>query len=706
MTQARGFLHFLTLCSALALAPVSRGGEGVRTEITVGEGPEREVRFASGGTVYVEALVEGRWIGRSWNAQARWERSPGHLPEPAFQIEVKDEPGAKATSLDSGWQWVSAVEVNEARRGGRHHRVELSHRILPITVRLHTYLDGTAVLTRWLEITNSSARSLALIALAPWSGRLWEEDAPMVLGCSLIQSDQQTGSFGWRALEAGLTAIQNTHEPCYDDPYFVLRHETKGEYFFGQLAWPSLYRMEFLKKDGLTFRLGPLAVGGALRVLATGETIETPAVHLCHGRGDFDSVVQEMHDHVRRSVLPPRRPELSHRIEYIANGDTGTCLYKGDDFNEKNLRPCVDVAAAVGAELFLIDGPFWAEKKDRAAEDDDWDGFNWLEANKKLFPSGLRTLSGYAHQKGLLFGAYARTEGRGMMGSGAPDMFEAASRTIEKHQLDLYRHDTSSNQWRDWVHSQTREGFEECILWRHHEVFYKAAQRIHQNLPSVILQQAAGGGARSDLATAAYWQESFQSDLTPAPLVYKMMAGFSVYLPPEALQSAYHGMWGSTQPDKTTLLRCIFALGNIPCIYWTQLPGKVEEIKPEELKEWRKYSDLYKGFVRPLLSSCKVYHHAPVNGRGGWDSGSWLAMEFVSPDRKKGWALVVRYPEERSSTFSFRPKGLEAEKRYRVAFDNSGRSENHTGSDLMRAGLSLNLPVEPASELLVFEALE
>ena len=136
------------------------------------------------------------------------------------------------------------------------------------------------------------------------------------------------------------------------------------------------------------------------------------------------------------------------------------------------------------------------------------------------------------------------------------------------------------------------------------------------------------------------------------------------------------------------------------------MPGKVEEIEPEALKEWRKYSDLYKGFIRPLVSSCKVYHHAPVNGREGWDAGSWLAMEFMAPDRRKGWALVVRYPEDRSSTFSFRARGLEAEALYRVAFDNSGRSEHHTGSDLMRTGLSLNLAAEPASELLLFEALE
>ena len=34
----------------------------------------------------------------------------------------------------------------------------------------------------------------------------------------------------------------------------------------------------------------------------------------------------------------------------------------------KNLRPCVDVAAAVGAELFLIDGPLWDHSRPRAAE--------------------------------------------------------------------------------------------------------------------------------------------------------------------------------------------------------------------------------------------------------------------------------------------------------------------------------------------------
>lgn len=78
--------------------------------------------------------------------------------------------------------------------------------------------------------------------------------------------------------------------------------------------------------DGLSFAIGPLAPSGALRVLAPGETAATPAVHLFVGKGDFDAVVQEMHEHIRRSLLPPRRPELSYRIQYVANGDTGNDL--------------------------------------------------------------------------------------------------------------------------------------------------------------------------------------------------------------------------------------------------------------------------------------------------------------------------------------------------------------------------------------------
>jgi hypothetical protein len=59
-----------------------------------------------------------------------------------------------------------------------------------------------------------------------------------------------------------------------------------------------------------------------------------------------------------------------------------------------------DVAAAVGLEAFILDGPMWTSAYG-----------NWLVPDQTRFPNGLKPLGDYAHKKGLLFGAYFETEG-------------------------------------------------------------------------------------------------------------------------------------------------------------------------------------------------------------------------------------------------------------------------------------------------------
>lgn len=662
---------------------------------------DHQVQFVSGGAACVEALIDGRWVCRSRSADGKIKKPYWQFVRSAFELVIKKEPLGKTISLFENWRWVDAKETPGQKQGSRQLTVELASTIVPMTVKVHTLLDGTAVMTRRLEITNTSDQPLAIAEVVPWSGRLWNEtskSSPIMLGCSTVRSVQQgLGSFAWRPLEDGATVIQNTVEPCHDDPYFFLHNESKGEYFFGQLAWPSIYKMTFTQSDGLTFDIGPTTIRGELvRVLSPGETIQTPAVHLCHLKGDFDAVVQEMHEHVRRSVLPDLPPERAHRVQYVANNDTGTNLFIGKDFNEANLRKCVDVAAAVGAELFLIDGPYWAQTGGKH-------GWEWLHADKMQFPDGLKALGDYAHQKGLLFGVYARTEGIDMVTSGRPDMFETVCGMIEAHGLDLYRHDTSASQWTHWLHSRVHHGFEECLSFRHHNVFYDTARRVHEKYPDVILQQAHGGGARSDLATVGCWHENMQSDRTSLPLVYRMRAGISVFLPPEVTQSTYYGMC-SNPPDETTLKRCVYALGNIPCIFWTVLPANENEITPEDMAEWKKYSDLYKTFIRPLLPTCKVYHHAPINAKDDWDTGDWYVEEFFSPDRTKGWATIVSYPQSRDLTYEFCPKGIDENKTYKVTFDNTNETKTYTGSELMAKGLSIQVRPEVRSELVLFES--
>lgn len=84
-----------------------------------------------------------------------------------------------------------------------------------------------------------------------------------------------------------------------------------------------------------------------------------------------------------------------------------------------------------------------------------------------------------------------------------------------------------------------------------------------------------------ELATLARWQEHNTSDRAAKLYVYQELSGLSVYLPPEVLVTLNGMVEPEARPDLTTLLRCIYAIGNTPMIFNGVLPGSVEELKPE-----------------------------------------------------------------------------------------------------------------------------
>src|SRR5579884_309762 len=74
--------------------------------------PYHGVRYVSGLTIYEEALVDGRWIGRYWSTNGRirpdmFIDGPNHdavqnLPIEAFELEIDGQ------VLTSYWEWVDA----------------------------------------------------------------------------------------------------------------------------------------------------------------------------------------------------------------------------------------------------------------------------------------------------------------------------------------------------------------------------------------------------------------------------------------------------------------------------------------------------------------------------------------------------------------------------------------------------------------------
>jgi alpha-galactosidase len=137
-----------------------------------------------------------------------------------------------------------------------------------------------------------------------------------------------------------------------------------GQTFVSELAWGGNYEFALdcrrsqeeeisCRQASLFFRLGLSGWDPVLRVLDPGETLETPAVHLGLFQTDTDAIVQATHDHVRHVVMPAQIPGRHVEVEANHRG------YMTDFESVAAIRADLDVAAAVGAEMYVIDAGWY-----------------------------------------------------------------------------------------------------------------------------------------------------------------------------------------------------------------------------------------------------------------------------------------------------------------------------------------------------------
>jgi len=687
-----------------------------------------EVRYTTERTVYLEGLVDGCWSGRYWSCDGRLNVAYERSSEPAFRLALDGE------EVADGWRFAHLSE-EPAQDGAKHAVVELTHPARQVRVKVHTLLDGSPVITRWLEIFNDGTKPVAITQVRPWTtwlcvaGAFWGEsappryyDTPFTLGWFTKSNHCWEGWFDWKPLEPGQTVLGCDKGQCFDDPFFIVRNDGNGEYLIGDLAWSANWRMEadYTPGGGNVLRLGigPVA-NEALQLVAPGAAVTTPAVHMGRVAGDLDATVQAMHDHVRRSVLPVRDTDRAWRIQYSVPGDQGYLSPKFADpagCTEKNLMDQADLAEALGAELFIMDAWWWDKQGD------------W-SASKERFPRGLEPLAEYVHGKGMLFGLYGEIE-KASPGSRISEehpewlewlkpwpildlahpepaawMESQLAGLVERYKLDLFRLDYN-------IPSEVplegapmdASGQSVNRWWSYYDTFAGIFRRLHEKYPSVVLQQAACGGGRNDFGTVGLFDEAYLTDGLRMPYELQNYCGQTLHLPPEILVIA-HGADGgggyAHVENFDTYLRLTYTLGT-PWIYAGMTAPSLKELSVERRERFLHYGKLYREFIRPLLPACRVYHHAPVSARGGVEADNWFAMEFASRERDRGWATVVRTASRGEDTYIFRPRGLSMSRKYSVSLDSSGDSVTMEGIQLMREGLPLRLESVGQSELVLF----
>jgi alpha-galactosidase len=689
-------------------------------------------RCVSETTVREEILDHGRLIGLYWSAVGEVLRQvgPGRgkqslaldpviYPVAAFELEMDGQ------LLCNHWEWIGAHERPGFVAGTVEAVVELRHRVRPVTVNVVTRLDGTPILTRWLEIANTGATSAALSAVSPYAGMLWRTQAgwdvapgkkpAFSVGYDLAQQWGQEGDFAWVSLPDENLRIERTHDKNYGAPSFILRNETTGEFFFVALAWSSNWAAEFAPTpDGLlSVRLGPIGPA-PLRVIAPGETVKSPEVHLGPLHCGFDAAVAAWHRHMRASVVParPRGKEMYSVAGHVV------------EFPGEWILREIDIAQEMGVDAFMVDAGWygdvfggWTERRG-----DWWEG-SWL-------PGGLAGIREHAHHRGLLFGLWMEPEAAGplskvamehpdwllqtddgrwpggvrVLNLGKPEatrFFEdEIIRVIRDHKLDFFKIDYNVR-----VHEggqNLRDGFLENEGWRHMETLYGVFDRVRRELPEAALENCAGGGGRLDLGMARRFHYACESDFSHHPLGIRAINALSIFLPPEALCYYHNHMYHAHQTaDLDTHLRVTLFATPIFVGFGAQ---DADRTTPYFLKT-KRYIQLGKRFCRPIIGDHPtVYHHTP--DIGVLRPAPWCVLEYAASDHSRGYcgifALNLRQAENCATEYPLYLRGIDRSRIYDVTLDNSGESFRASGHELANSGLKIRLDSSMLSELVLY----
>ena len=697
-------------------------------DIFLSNDPDPTISYRSGLAAYQESLSRGQLVGRGWNGSGYTNPEPerfdaGSHPAPqAFWVEVDGQ------LLRSHWEWSDFSQTEE--ENGLKAVLELRHAVRPVVVRVHTLLDGTPILTRWLEIENCSEKPAALSSAFPWSGVLQtcaydidEEASPYSVGYFIDTHWGNEGDFDWRALpRAGYRIDGRYRRGRHRHPFFVLRNRQGGEQFVGTLAWSGGYAFEFDVDDGdsregsrLWFRAGPDGPA-PLRVIAPGETVTTPEMHMGVVIGDFDDSIQALHDHLRTSVIPPQNPE---HAGLVVSG-----IGPEQELTPELIFSEIDACADAGAEVFLIDASWYTPPHGSwHATVGDW------QVSLERFPGGLKPFRDYVHDKGMKFGLWmdgervgpesriakehpewlARPYGDegglgGMIDLTRPEVAEwmesEIDRLIVEHELDLFRLDYNVGNIGAGAYSE-QSGFVENAYWRYYEAVYGIYGRLSARHKNVIFQNCASGGARTDVGMVRYFDHTWVTDWQIAPRAFSITNGMSMALPPERVDRLA-GMGQSGQRTAELDFQFRLQLFVHPSLNWFHLKDAAPN--PVQQARIRNAVRIYKGFVRPIHATSRIYHHTPVVK--GFEPRGWGVLELASRDRTRAIAGLFRLGDPAAPEYLLRLRGIDPGRRYRVTFDNRSESCEVDGIALTRTGITSRLETALTSELLLVEAVE
>ncbi len=690
--------------------------------------------YRSGLAVYEETLFGGILVSSGFNAAgyplnvlsnfpSRLNPSDFHEPS-SFNIELD------GCSVDYNLELENFECIKDENRA--ESVITLKSGIKPVKIRIHTVLDGSQMFTRYLEIENLSDKNMNLSRLSLFSGGLEETDRSCytngidiskIYSVGYFNSDKwgREGEFEWHDLAPDeLTVRCRFGRDRFRHPLIFIRNNLTGIIYFSQIGWSAGcsfsvdHHADYERTDSLLSFKAEITSHKPITVIPPKSVFVSPEVHFGIVAGGFDDAVNEMHSHIRKSVL--NMPEASPEKCLVGAG-----MGAEHDMSVETSKTFAKRFADMGAEVFIVDAG-WECPPEKETEWGIYNGINTPDPER--YPNGITELSDYCRSIGMKFGLWVDIENLGsksdifkehpewrsktILGKQSNNLIdmsipEAAqwaenelARIIEEYKLDLLRvdHNVSCRDYFTMRDSGT--GVAECSSIRHHYAVYNMYKNLKKRFPDVIFENCAGGGARTDLGMMKNFNHTWVSDCQRAPRSLTVTNGMTMALPPERVDRLFAGMGchehGTIDMQMRNTMLTHMSLNVIA-------PAAAEE-NPIQAEFVRHSVEIYKNFIRRFLPHSKTYHHTPESGLLEGDS---YILEVASPDCEKGAVAVFTLPNAEKTAFSVIPKGINAGTDYKITLDNSRVSYFAKGIDIISSGIPISIPSPMSSELILFE---
>jgi len=132
---------------------------------------------------------------------------------------------------------------------------------------------------------------------------------------------------------------------------------------------------------------------------------------------------------------------------------------------------------------------------------------------------------------------------------------------------------------------------------------------------------------------------------------------------------------------------------------WQIDPTDTPKWNEQELDSAKASTRLYKEWIRPILSDCKVHHVLPRP-----DGTRWDGLFYWSAPLSKGVLFVFR-PNSPDQSWTIKLKGLERERKYWIwSEDGSVTVGEKTGAWLMDQGVQVDLPSPYMCDIIMLQA--